>query len=167
MAVVRSTALTGDNASAYRRRRAVAYWVATAIVAGNAVAAGMIDILRVQPFFGILLHLGYPAYFGAILGTWKVLGAVALLAPRYPLVKEWAYAGSFVDYTAAVASYMAVGDGLASNLVGPIISIVFLIVSWALRPPSRRVAASCSTGSDSSGERLHPGASDQSARVVV
>jgi hypothetical protein len=71
-----------------------------------------------------------------------VVGAIALLAPGYPLVKEWAYAGSFVDYTAAVASYVAVGDGVASNLAGPIVSIVFLVVSWALRPPSRRVAAS-------------------------
>jgi hypothetical protein len=142
MATVRSTALTGGYASAFRGRRAIVYWVATAIVAGNVVVAGMIDILRVQPFFGILLHLGYPAYFGIILGIWKVVGAIALLAPGYPLVKEWAYAGSFVDYTAAVASYLAVGDGVASNLAGPIVSIVFLVVSWALRPPSRRVAAS-------------------------
>jgi DoxX-like family len=142
MASARPTALTGGNASIFSRKRAIVYWVATAIVAGNAVVAGMIDILRVQPFFGILLHLGYPGYFGTIPGTWKVLGAVALLAPRYPLVKEWAYAGSFVDYTAAVASYVAVGEGLASNLAGPIVSIVFLVVSWALRPPSRRVTAS-------------------------
>jgi hypothetical protein len=142
MATVRSTALTGGYAPGFRGRRAIVYWVATAIVAGNAVVAGMIDILRVQPFFGILLHLGYPAYFGIILGIWKVVGAIALLAPGYPLVKEWAYAGNFVDYTAAVASYLAVGDGVASNLAGPIVSIVFLVVSWALRPPSRRVAAS-------------------------
>ena len=150
-----SPALNRGTASAFQGRRSIAYWVATAIVAGNAAVAGMIDILRVQPFFGILLHLGYPAYFGTILGTWKVLGAIAILAPRYPRVKEWAYAGSFIDYTAAIASYVAVGDGVASNLVGPIVSIVFLFVSWALRSPSRRVAARCATGSEQSGERLH------------
>jgi DoxX-like protein len=142
MAAVCSTDLIGGNASIFPRGRAIVYWVATAIIAGNGVVAGMIDILRVQPLFGILLHLGYPAYFGTILGTWKVLGAIALLAPGYPLVKEWAYAGSFVDYTAAVASYVAVGDRLPSHLAGPIVSILFLVASWALRPPSRRVAAS-------------------------
>jgi hypothetical protein len=100
------------------------------------------DILRVQPVFGILLHLGYPAYFGTILGIWKVLGALALLAPRYPRVKEWAYAGMFIDFTAASASYVAVGERAVSNMSGPIMSMVVLAASWALRPSSRRLAAS-------------------------
>jgi hypothetical protein len=56
----------------------IAYWVATVFVAGNSAVAGALDILRIQPFFGILLHLGYPAYFSTILGVWKVLGAVAI-----------------------------------------------------------------------------------------
>ena len=81
--------------------------------------------------------LGYPAYFATILGIWKVLGAVALLTPRYPRVKEWAYAGMFIDYTAAVVSYVAVGVGSASTLSGPVMSVAFLAASWALRPPSR------------------------------
>jgi hypothetical protein len=65
----------------------------------------------------------------------------SLLAPRYPRVKEWAYAGMFIDYTAAIVSYVAVGAGTASNLSGPILSVAFLAASWALRPPSRRVIA--------------------------
>jgi DoxX-like family len=66
-----------------------------------------------------------------------VLGAIALLAPRYPRIKEWAYAGLFIDYSAAAASHVAVGDG-AVRLVGPVMSIVLLVVSWTLRPSSRR-----------------------------
>jgi energy-converting hydrogenase Eha subunit C len=94
-----------------------------------------------EPLFSQLLQLGYPAYFGTILGTWKVLGAVALVVPRHPRVKEWAYAGMFIDYTGAVASYVVVGAGTASNLSGPIMSILFLAASWALRPSSRRCLA--------------------------
>jgi hypothetical protein len=124
------------------RRRLVAYWIATLFIAVNAAVAGAMDILRIQPVFGMLLHLGYPAYFGAILGTWKVLGAVALLVPGYPRVREWAYAGMFIDFTAAAVSYVAVGEAAASNLAGPILSIVVLVASWALRPSSRRLAAS-------------------------
>jgi hypothetical protein len=120
----------------------VVYWIATLFVAGNAAAAGAILMLHVQPLAGALLHLGYPAYFGTILGIWKLLGAVAIVAPRYPRVKEWAYAGMFIDYTAAAASYVPVGDGVASNLIGPIISIAFLAASWALRPSSRRTVGS-------------------------
>ena len=128
-----------DDAPVVPRSRTIAYWATTVFLALNAAAAGSMDILRIQPFFGVLLHLGYPAYFAAILGTWKLLGGLALLAPRYPRLKEWAYAGCFIDYTAAIASYLAVGEGTASNLAGPIVSIALLCLSWGLRPSSRRI----------------------------
>jgi hypothetical protein len=51
-----------------------------------------------------VVHLGYPSYFLVLLGSWKVLGAVALLIPRRPLLKEWAYAGAFLTYTGAIVS---------------------------------------------------------------
>ncbi len=140
MTTVSAPALAGPNSATLPRKRRIAFWVATVFVAGNSAVAGALDILRIQPFFGILLHLGYPAYFSAILGTWKVLGAVALLAPRYPRLKEWAYAGLFFDFTAAAASHAAVGE--VAQLVGPISSIAFLVASWALRPSSRRIEAS-------------------------
>jgi uncharacterized membrane protein YphA (DoxX/SURF4 family) len=123
------------------RKWLVAYWVATVFVAGTGAAAGTMDILRLEPFFGMLTRMGYPAYFSTILGIWKVLGAVALLVPGYPRLKEWAYAGMFIDYTAATASYLAVGAGGANNLMGPLMSMGFLVASWALRPPSRRLAS--------------------------
>jgi DoxX-like family len=141
MTTAASPALAGGNSAAFPRRRMIAYWVTTIFLAGAAAIAGTMDILRIPPFFPQLLQLGYPAYFAAILGIWKVLGAIALLAPRYPLVKEWAYAGLFIDYTAALASWLVVGEGTASNLSGPILSIALLASSWALRPSSRRIAA--------------------------
>jgi uncharacterized membrane protein YphA (DoxX/SURF4 family) len=137
-----TSTLTGGEPSAFLRRRMIAYWFATVLVAGPAAMAGTMDVLRIQPLFSQLLQLGYPAYFGIILGIWKVLGAIALLAPRYPRVKEWAYAGMFIDYTAAVASYVSVGDGTVSNLIGPLLSLALLVTSWRLRPRSRRIAAS-------------------------
>lgn len=140
MTTASSPALAGGKSSAIPRRRMIAYWIVTVFIAGNAAVAGAMDILRIQPVFGILAHLGYPAYFGAILGTWKALGAVALLVPGYPRVKEWAYAGMFIDYTAAATSYVSVGDATASNLIGPILSVAFLVASWTLRPASRRLA---------------------------
>jgi uncharacterized membrane protein YphA (DoxX/SURF4 family) len=140
-AVASSHASTFGNSPVFPRNQMTVYWVATLLVVGNSAVAGTMDILRMQPLFGILLHLGYPAYFSTILGVWKVLGVLALLAPRYPRLKEWAYAGFFIEYTAAVASHVAVGDGVV-RLVGPIVSIVFLAASWAARPSSRRIAAS-------------------------
>jgi|HubBroStandDraft_2_1064218.scaffolds.fasta_scaffold58717_2 uncharacterized membrane protein YphA (DoxX/SURF4 family) len=137
MTTASSPASVGGHNPTVPRWRTIAYWVATVLVAAPAAVAGTMDVLRIQPLFSQLLQLGYPAYFATILGIWKVLGAVALLTPRYPRVKEWAYAGMFIDYTAAVVSYVAVGVGSASNLSGPVMSVAFLAASWALRPPSR------------------------------
>jgi len=82
-------------------------------------------------------HLGYPAYFMTILGVWYLLAGVALLAPRFPRLKEWAYAGLVFTYTGAVASHLAAGGG-AETLIGPIGFTGLAFASWALRPPGRR-----------------------------
>jgi len=94
------------------------------------------DVLRLPPYTGIMAHLGYPAYFALILGTWKILGAVAVLAPGVPRLKEWAYAGMFFNLTGAVASHLSVGDG-ADALVAPTVFTALLVTSWALRPAAR------------------------------
>jgi hypothetical protein len=120
------------------RTAILAYWICTLFVALTALGAGAMDILHVQPLFGLLLHLGYPAYFATILGIWKMLGTVALLVPRYPVIKEWAYAGMIIDYSSAVVSHLASGDG-ASALMGPIVSMIALAASWYLRPRTRRM----------------------------
>ena len=119
--------------------RPIAYWVFTLFITLAALWSGVADILHLQPLYGILLHLGYPSSFGVLLGVWKVLGAVALLAPRYPLLKEWAYAGLFIDYSSAIVAHSAAGDAAAA-LLGPFLSICALAASWYLRPQSRRLA---------------------------
>ena len=122
-------------------RRAVAYWVTTAILGVECIVGGAIGALRLQPFIGIIEHLGYPAYFMTILGIWYVLAGLALLAPRFPRLKEWAYAGLLFNYSGALASHASVGDG-PQTFIGPIIFKALVCASWALRPESRREAAS-------------------------
>ena len=85
-----------------------------------------------------LAHLGYPAYFSTILGAWKLLGAIAIVAPRYPRLKEWAYAGFFFDLTAAAISHAFVGDGVG-DILAPLGFLALVAASWALRPASRRL----------------------------
>src|SRR5512138_3614734 len=118
------------------RSRAIAYWLTTVLVAAELAVGGAWDILRTPYVRLVIEHLGYPDYFLVVLGVWKVLGAVALLAPRFPRLKEWAYAGAVFHYTGAVASHLAVGDG-AATVAYPIVQIVLVAASWALRPPRR------------------------------
>ena len=85
-----------------------------------------------------MIHLGYPSYFLVLLGSWKVLGAIALLVPRRPLVKEWAYAGAFFAYTGAIVSHLSTGYDLGElGLLAVLTPLT--VASWALRPASRRM----------------------------
>ncbi len=83
-------------------------------------------------------QLGYPPYLLNILGFWKVLGAVAVLVPGLPRLKEWAYAGFFFDLTGAAASHTFAGDD-AGKVLAPLFFLALVAASWALRPASRRL----------------------------
>jgi uncharacterized membrane protein YphA (DoxX/SURF4 family) len=126
-----------DSAASGSRTRTTAYWVTTVLVAAVLAVGGVLDVLQIPYARGVMERLGYPAYFLVILGVWKVPGAVMLLVPRSPRLKEWAYAGAVFTFTGAVASHLAAGDG-AETLVAPILFTGLTVASWALRPPARR-----------------------------
>jgi DoxX-like family len=120
----------------------VTYWTTTILIAffiGSGGAAQVAQFLG-DPH-GVVPELRYPMYFFAILGFWKVLGAIAILVPRFPRLKEWAYAGIFFDLTGAVASVAAVGVyGIyAFHIIVPLILTLITLASWVLRPESRTV----------------------------
>lgn len=119
--------------------REATYWTATVLVTAELVAGGLWDVGRMPQVRDTVLGLGYPAYFLVILGGWKLLGALALLAPRFPRLKEWAYAGVFFADTGAIVSHLVVGYQLA-ELVILVPLTVLTVASWWLRPPSRRLA---------------------------
>jgi hypothetical protein len=120
------------------RWRPVGYWLATVVVAGELGLGGIWDIARLPFVTGLVTHLGYPSYFLVLLGTWKVLGAFALLIPRRPVLKEWAYAGAFFTYTGAIVSHLVTGYALGE--VGLLVVLtVMTVLSWALRPAGRRM----------------------------
>src|SRR5690242_19074262 len=121
------------------RRSIIAYWVTTTPVVFELVLGGVWDVLRVPQVRGLIERLGYPSYFLVILGIWKLLGAVALAIPRFPRLKEWAYAGVVFDLTGAVSSQLASGLIDAGTMAYPIVMTGVAVASWALRPPSRRL----------------------------
>lgn len=120
------------------RWQLAAYWGTTACVVAELAVGGEWDIARIPYVRDLVTHLGYPVYFLVILGIWKALAAVALVVPRRGLLKEWAYAGAFFVYTGAIASHLT--TGYAVGELGILIPLTVLTaLSWALRPPSRRV----------------------------
>ena len=116
----------------------IAYWLLTVLVVFELAAGALWDLLRIEYVRVALTHLGYPLYVLIILGVWRIPGALTLLAPRLPRLKEWAYAGAFFDYTGAMASHLLKGNH-GSQWIGPAIFSGFTLLSWGLRPASRKL----------------------------
>jgi uncharacterized membrane protein YphA (DoxX/SURF4 family) len=122
------------------KKHKIIYWVATIWLALGMVSTGMVQLLRVKQEADMFAGLGYPVYLLTLLGVWKMLGTVAVLVPKFPLVKEWAYAGFFFAMSGAIVSHLANGDE-AMELFGPVLLLVLTVVSWYFRPAERRIVS--------------------------
>lgn len=117
----------------------IIYWIATLWLALGMTATGIVQILKMKEEIHMMERLGYPTYFLTILGTWKILGVIVVLIPRFPLVKEWAYAGFLFAMTGALFSHAA-NNHDAKEFFGPSLLLLLTLVSWYFRPADRRLS---------------------------
>lgn len=129
------------------KRDKIIYWISTLWLGLGMVSTGMVQLLHVESEGAIsppgvygIKYLGYPVYFLTLLGVWKILGTIAVLVPKFPLVKEWAYAGFFFTMTGALFSHIAMGDPM-TELFPSLLLLVLTVVSWYFRPADRKVVA--------------------------
>lgn len=127
-----------------KKRDKIIYWIATIWLALGMLSTGAVQLFKMEGngpgSLESMTHLGYPAYLVQILGAWKILGVVALLIPKFPLLKEWAYAGFFFLMTGAIFSHIASGDAM-SELFPSLLLLILTVASWYFRPADRRIAA--------------------------
>ncbi len=120
------------------KRNKIIYWIATIWLCLGMTSTGIVQLLQISEEVDMMHNkLGYPLYFLTILGIWKLLGVIAVLVPKFPLVKEWAYAGFFFVATGALFSHIAIND-VPMEYFGPTLLLVLTIVSWYFRPDSRK-----------------------------
>jgi hypothetical protein len=122
------------------KRNKIIYWIATVWLALGMFSTGLVQLLKIKAETDLMAHLGYPIYFLTILGAWKILGVVAVLIPKSPWLKEWAYAGFFFSMSGAVVSHLACGDS-AKELFGPTLLLILTAVSWYFRPLERKLVS--------------------------
>jgi uncharacterized membrane protein YphA (DoxX/SURF4 family) len=123
-----------------KKRDKIIYWIATIWLALGMFSTGLVQLLQVDENIAPVLQLGYPAYFLILLGIWKILGVVAVLIPKFPLVKEWAYAGFFFAMSGALFSHIVMGNA-AGEILPPVLLLALTAVSWYFRPASRKIVA--------------------------
>jgi len=120
------------------KRNKIIYWISTIWLSVGMLAGGLQQIFHTKAFVDIFVHLGYPLYFLYILGVWKILGAIAILIPKFSLLKEWAYAGFFFAMSGAVLSHIASGDSM-NDIAPSLVLLILTVVSWYFRPADRKI----------------------------
>ena len=123
------------------KRNKIIYWIATIWLSLGMLSTGIVQLIKMKEEVALFTQLGYPLYFLTILGIWKILGVVAVLIPKFTLLKEWAYAGFFFAMSGAVFSHIAIGDTSVSAYFGPILLLVLTVVSWYFRPADRKISS--------------------------
>ena len=121
------------------KRNKIIYWIATLWLALGMVATGIVQLLKMKEEADKMALLGYPLYILTILGIWKILGVITVLIPKFPLLKEWAYAGFFFAMSGAVFSHFASGSA-GKEFFGPVLLLILTVVSWYFRPADRKIA---------------------------
>ena len=121
-----------------KKRNKIIYWITTIFLSFGMMAGGIQQMLQIGGYNEIVTRLGYPLYLLSIIGTWKILGVVAILIQKFQLVKEWAYAGFFFVMTGAAISHLAVGQPIVEAMP-PFVLLVAIVLSWYYRPGDRKI----------------------------
>lgn len=120
------------------KRNKIIYWVVTVFLSIGMLAGGIQQMLQIGGYNEIITKLHYPLYVLPILGVWKILGVIAILIPKFPLLKEWAYAGFFFAMSGAAISHFAVGQSFTEALPA-LILLAVTVLSWYFRPSDRKI----------------------------
>jgi uncharacterized membrane protein YphA (DoxX/SURF4 family) len=124
-------------------KRKILYWGATGLVATVALLGGFSYVTNSPEAIENFRHVGYPQQLRVLLGIAKLAGALVLLLPRLPTLKEWAYSGFTITWIAATVAHYLAADG--KSLL-PVALLGSLMVSYVTRPANRRVTSMLTRG---------------------
>ncbi|MBP6091918.1 MAG: DoxX family protein [Crocinitomicaceae bacterium] len=121
------------------KRNKIIYWVVTIFLSIGMLAGGTQQMLQIGGYNEIVTSLGYPLYLLSILGVWKILGVIAILIPKFPILKEWAYAGFFFSMSGAFISHLTKGQPF-TDAIPSLILLTVTVLSWYFRPADRKIS---------------------------
>jgi len=128
------------------RTTARLYWTLIVLFCLMMLADGVAGLLLEQNGQQAMRQLGYPLYIMTITGAAKILGALALLQPKYRTLKEWAFAGFAIDFIGAAASVALAGMGFVATLPALVMTAILfgLYFLWKRYLASRAETADAS-----------------------
>lgn len=132
-----------------QKRNKIIYWIFTLWMSLGMISTAIVQLIKNKDELANFTNLGYPSYLMTIIGVWKILGVIAILVPKFPLLKEWAYAGFFFVMSGAVVSHIIINDPISKTFPA-VLLLVLVIISWYFRPADRKISVS----NESSGNTL-------------
>lgn len=123
------------------KTKKIIYWIATVWLSLGMTSSAVVQLMRIPEGVQSVTHLGYPEYLLSILGIWKLLGVVTILAPGFLRLKEWAYAGFFFVASGAFISHVVMKDPIG-EIFPSVLLLILTVISWYLRPDSRKLEGS-------------------------
>jgi uncharacterized membrane protein YphA (DoxX/SURF4 family) len=131
-----------ENILTVGRTGKLIYWISTLWLALGMISTGAGQLFKMKTGTSgvdFVTHLGYPVYLLTLLGVWKILGVVAILIPKFTLLKEWAYAGFFFAMTGAAFSHIASGNYSFDEIAPSLLLLILTVLSWYFRPADRKI----------------------------
>lgn len=129
--------MTNKNLPATKTNKII-YWIATIWLSLGMTSSAIVQLLQVKEEVEGITHLGYPLYLLTLLGIWKILGVVTVLLPKFPLLKEWAYAGFFFAMSGAIVSHIASSDPI-TKILPAVLLLLLTVTSSYFRPANRKI----------------------------
>ena len=109
----------------------IIYWVSTGLLSLLMLFSASMYFINHEMVAEAFTSLGYPTFIIYPLAVAKILAVVAILSRKSALLKEWAYAGLFFDFSLALASHLMVQDG---EYGAALVALLFLIISRVYDP---------------------------------
>lgn len=128
-----------ETSNQSEKRKRIIYWIFTLWMSLGMISTAIVQLMKNKDELTNFTNLGYPAYLMYIIGIWKILGVIAILIPKYLLLKEWAYAGFFFVMSGAVISHLIVSDA-AGRTLPAVLLFVLVVISWYFRPANRKIS---------------------------
>ena len=105
------------------------YWIFTILLIILMLFSAFSSFTYSPKGIEMMKHIGYPYNVLILLSIAKILGVIAILAPGFPRLKEWAYAGFTFDLVGAVYAGLSAGDPLG-QWAPVIVGLVFVFGSY-------------------------------------
>lgn len=111
------------------KRDNIIFWVLTGLLVPAFGIGSIFEVLGNPKSVEVVTSLGYPAYLSPFLGVARILALIAIFTPKFPRLKEWAYAGLVFDVIGATYSQIAAGNPITYTIF-PIICLALIFSSY-------------------------------------